>query len=65
LAFHLPFIGQLATGEELTDGQELVEWWAEQGSNLWPRPWGVFVLALAQVGQFWVGRRPSRAWLRA
>src|SRR5216117_1171739 len=25
LAFHLPFIGQLAIGEELTDGQELVE----------------------------------------
>src|SRR2546428_12852720 len=25
LAFHLPFSGQLAIGEELTDGQELVE----------------------------------------
>src|SRR5438128_11825520 len=25
LAFHLPFSGQLASGEELTDGQELVE----------------------------------------
>src|SRR6266581_894529 len=28
LAFHLPFSGQLSIGEELTDGQELVEWWA-------------------------------------
>jgi len=40
LAFHLPFSGQLSIGEELTDGQELVEnsgsfgWWAEEGSNL-------------------------------
>src|SRR2546428_9465257 len=25
LAFHLPFSGQLSIGEELTDGQELVE----------------------------------------